>query len=115
MVECRLSWPPRQGRRDDAGPAIVYSIPIVEAPRLAYSFRLETPSAMKPLLMILGFLAAVLIIGQLVMGQMILKSGHLPAWTKSHQHSGYLTVVVTLAYIALSLMVIASMPKRERP
>jgi hypothetical protein len=68
---------------------------------------------MKAFLMILGVLAAVLIVSQLVMGQLIL-SGQ-PAWIKSHQHSGYLTVVVSLAYIGFSLAAIASAPKRERP
>ena len=68
---------------------------------------------MKAILMILGLLASVLILSQLVMGQMIL-SGQAKM-IKAHQHSGYLTVVVTLAYIALSLAAIASMPKREKP
>jgi hypothetical protein len=69
---------------------------------------------MKMTLMILGVLSALLIAGQLVMGQLII-SGHQPAVIKSHQHSGYLTVVVSLAYIGLSLAAIASMPKREKP
>ncbi len=33
---------------------------------------------MKVFLLVLGFLAAVLIVGQLVMAQLILSSGHLP-------------------------------------
>jgi len=65
---------------------------------------------MKPLLLALGILAAILIISQLVMGQLIL-SGQ-PQWIKRHQHSGYLTVVVSLVYIVLSLPKIASQPKR---
>jgi hypothetical protein len=65
---------------------------------------------MKPLLMILGILSALLIVAQLVMGQLIL-SGQAE-WIKRHQHSGYLTVVVALAYIVLSLPKIASLPKR---
>jgi len=70
---------------------------------------------MKPLVMILGFLSAVLILAQLTMGQLIL-SGHDPKMIKMHQHSGYLTVVVSLVYIVLSLIVIASTPKRsEKP
>jgi hypothetical protein len=68
---------------------------------------------MKAFLMIMGFLSAVLIVAQLVMGQLIL-SGQA-AWIKRHQHSGYLTVVVVLVYIGFSLASIASMPKRERP
>jgi len=70
---------------------------------------------MKPFLIVLGFLSAALIIGQLVMAQMILRSGHMPPWPKAHQHSGYLTVVVVLLYIGFSLASIASMPRRERP
>jgi len=31
---------------------------------------------------------------------------------KRHQHSGYLTVVVSLVYLGLSLSAIASIPKR---
>jgi hypothetical protein len=68
---------------------------------------------MKPFLMILGILSALLIVTQLVMGQLIL-SGQVQ-WIKRHQHSGYLTVVVALVYIVLSLSVIASKPKRDRP
>jgi hypothetical protein len=67
---------------------------------------------MKPLLMIVGFLAAVLIIAQLVMGQLILQ-GQASLRT-AHQHSGYLTVAVTLIYIAWSLATIASIPRRGR-
>lgn len=70
---------------------------------------------MKPFVMILGFLSAVLILAQLTMGQLIL-SGHDPKMIKMHQHSGYLTVVVTLLYILLSLIAIASAPRRgEKP
>ena len=68
---------------------------------------------MKAFLMILGSLAAILIVSQLVMGQLIL-SGQA-AWIKRHQHSGYLTVVVCLVYIGFSLAAIASQPRRERP
>ena len=70
---------------------------------------------MKVFLLILGFLAAALIIGQLVMGQLIISSGHLPKWTTAHRHSGYLTVVVTLLYIGFSLAAIAAKPRREGP
>lgn len=68
---------------------------------------------MKLFLMIFGTVSALLIVSQLVMGQLIL-SGQAE-WIKRHQHSGYLTVVVALVYIVLSLVTIASMPKRERP
>ena len=60
---------------------------------------------MKPLLTVLGALAALGIVGQLVMGQLILQ-GH--ALQKAHQHSGYLTVVIALVYIVLSMMYIQS-------
>jgi hypothetical protein len=69
---------------------------------------------MKPFLMILGILSALLILAQLVMGQLIL-SGHDPKMITRHQHSGYLTVVVALIYIGFSLPAIASMPRRPRP
>ena len=68
---------------------------------------------MKPFLMILGTLSGLLIVAQLVMGQLIL-SGQAE-WIKRHQHTGYLTVVLALVYIVFSLMTIASMPKREKP
>lgn len=63
-------------------------------------------------LMILGTLAAILIVTQLVMGQLIL--GGQPQFIKGHQHTGYLTVVVSLVYIALSLAVIASSRPQSR-
>jgi len=65
---------------------------------------------MKPFLLILGFLSAVLIISQLVMGLLILQ-GQATMRT-AHQHSGYLTVAVSLIYIVWSLAGIGSMPKR---
>lgn len=64
---------------------------------------------MRIVLLALGSLSAVLIVSQLVMGQLIL-SGQVQ-YIKGHQHSGYLTVVVSLVYIGLSLGVIASAPK----
>ena len=68
---------------------------------------------MKVFLLVLGFLAALLIVAQLVMGQLILSGG--VKWIKAHQHSGYMTVVVTLLYIGFSLAAIASQPKRPNP
>jgi hypothetical protein len=68
---------------------------------------------MKTFLLIVGFLSALLIIGQLVMGLLIV-SGHSNL-IKSHQHSGYLTVLVSLLYIGFSLSVIASMPRQPKP
>jgi len=66
---------------------------------------------MKPFLMILGFLAAALIVSQLVMGLLILQGQ--ASMRTAHQHSGYLTVAVSLIYIAWSMTVIASVPKRN--
>jgi hypothetical protein len=66
--------------------------------------------AMKPLLIILGFLSAALMISQLVMGMLILQ-GQATMRT-AHQHSGYLTVAVSLIYISWSLVTIATPPKR---
>lgn len=65
----------------------------------------------KTLLLIGGILTALLIIGQLVMGQLIL-SGRADM-IKSHQHSGYLTVAITLLYVAGSLMAIVKIPTRS--
>jgi hypothetical protein len=63
--------------------------------------------------LILGFLSAVLIVGQLVLGLLIVQ-GRSELRT-AHQHSGYLTVAVSLVYITFSLAAIASAPRRERP
>jgi hypothetical protein len=67
--------------------------------------------SMKPILMIVGFLAAILIVAQLVMGLLILQGQ--TSMRTAHQHSGYLTVVVSLIYIGWSLAVLASNPKRD--
>ena len=64
---------------------------------------------MKPFLIVLGLLATLLIILQLVMGQLIVNGAQ--NLVKAHQHSGYATVTVVLVYIALSLSRIASTPK----
>ncbi len=72
---------------------------------------------LKPALLILGALAAVLIVTQLIMGLLIVRGGgsfDLNKLVKTHQHSGYLTVTVVLIYIALSLSAIASAPTRPR-
>jgi hypothetical protein len=68
---------------------------------------------MKLFLLILGFLAAVLIVSQLVMGLLILQGQ--ASMRTAHQHSGYLTVAVTLIYIGWSLATIMSTPKRGAP
>ncbi len=67
---------------------------------------------MRIFLLILGTLAGLLIVAQLVMGQLIV-SGQVRL-IKSHQHTGYLTVAVVLVYVVLSLITIASMPRREK-
>jgi hypothetical protein len=64
---------------------------------------------MRLVLLIFGTLSAILIVAQLVMGQLIV--GGQAGLIKSHQHTGYLTVVVALVYIVFSLMAIASMPR----
>jgi cytochrome b561 len=68
---------------------------------------------MKPFLMIVGLLAAILIVAQLVMGLLILQGQQ--SMRTAHQHSGYLTVAVSLIYIGWSLAVIASRPKPGAP
>lgn len=66
---------------------------------------------MKPLLLITGVLAAILIVFQLVMGLLILQ-GQVK-WRVAHQHSGILTVAVTLLYIGWSMAIIASSRRRD--
>lgn len=67
---------------------------------------------MKVFLLVLGTLSALLIVAQLIMGQLIVN--RQTEWIKTHQHSGYLTVAVALVYIVFSLMAIASMPPRGK-
>jgi hypothetical protein len=72
---------------------------------------------LKPVLILLGSIAALLIVSQLVMGQLIVQGGgsmNLAKLVKAHQHSGYLTVTVVIAYIGLSLATIASIPGRPK-
>jgi hypothetical protein len=66
----------------------------------------------KVVLMIGGLLAALLVVSQLVMGQLIL--GGNANLIKAHQHSGYTTVVVSLLYIGGSLATIAGLPTRPK-
>jgi hypothetical protein len=70
---------------------------------------------MKPFLIVLGFLAAALIIGQLVLGQLILNDRTNLGLVKAHQHSGYTAVVVALLYIGLSLPRIIATPRAPKP
>ena len=70
---------------------------------------------LKTSLILLGALASLLIVTQLVMGLLIVRGGGsfpLPKLIKAHQHSGYLTVTVALIYVAVSLSAIIALPKR---
>ena len=72
---------------------------------------------LKPILVALGSLAAILIVSQLVMGLLIVRGGGsipLPRLIKAHQHSGYAAVTVALVYIGASLSAILSAPTRPR-
>jgi hypothetical protein len=69
----------------------------------------------KAFLIILGALAALLIVGQLVMGQLIVSGRHDPGLLKAHQHSGYLTVVVVVLYVVASLVTLVTLPTRKGP
>ena len=66
----------------------------------------------KAVLIFLGALSALLIVAQLVLGQLIL--GGRADLIKAHQHSGYTAVVVGLLYIVGSLVTIASLPTRPK-
>ena len=74
---------------------------------------------LKATLMILGLAAAILVVSQLVMGLLIVRAGGEGAdptairkLIKTHQHSGYLTVTVSLIYIVASLAAITRTPGR---
>jgi hypothetical protein len=97
------------GCGDDVTRSIVYSSSIRPATLLCFLLGL---SSMKTFLLVLGTISGLLILAQLVMGQLIV-SGQAE-WIKRHQHSGYLTVAVALVYIVLSLMRIASMPGKNK-
>jgi hypothetical protein len=66
---------------------------------------------MKSLLILLGFLSALLIVAQMVMG-LLIRNGQASLRT-AHFHSGSLMVLVALAYIALSLTTILGNPRRQ--
>ena len=70
---------------------------------------------MKPFLLLVGFAAALLITIQLVLGLLILQDPGSLRMRTTHQHTGYLTVAVSLVYIAWSLATIARMPKERKP
>jgi hypothetical protein len=69
----------------------------------------------KVVLMILGALAAILIILQFVMGMLILSDPGSLGLRKAHQHSGYLTALISVVYIAWSLVVVARLSARREP
>jgi cytochrome b561 len=68
---------------------------------------------MKILLIVLGFLSALLIVIQMVMGVLMRNGEANAALRTAHFHSGSLMVLVSLAYIALSLAMIASRPGKS--
>ncbi len=72
---------------------------------------------LKPVSLILGALAALLVVSQLVMGLLIVRGGGpfpLPRLIKTHQHTGYLAVSVALVYIVVSLSTILATPSRPK-
>jgi hypothetical protein len=70
---------------------------------------------MKVLLLVLGFLSAILLIVQAVMGILIRTGEASIGLRTAHFHSGTLMVLIALAYIALSLSVIYSKSRTDRP
>jgi hypothetical protein len=58
-------------------------------------------------LLLLGLVSALLIIGQLVMGQLIVSGNASQGLVKAHQHSGYTTVLLSLVYILISLRILS--------
>lgn len=64
-------------------------------------------------LILLGSLAAVGLLAQVVLGQLIL-SGQTKL-IKTHQHTGYTTVVLGLIYLGASMAAIAALPVRREP
>lgn len=71
-------------------------------------------SGTKAFLIILALLATILILAQLVMGLLLASGGQVnPGLRKSHQHTGYTTVVIVLAYVALSLRVLLGIRARD--
>ncbi len=65
-------------------------------------------------LIALGAVAALLIVSQLVMGQLIVSNRANLTLIKSHQHTGYLTVVMVILYVGFSLATIVSLPSRSK-
>lgn len=76
---------------------------------------------LKLTLLALGVLAAVLILTQLGLGIAIIRATgeggdarSLQRLVKTHQHSGYTAVAVSIVYILLSLNTIRAIPARTR-
>lgn len=65
---------------------------------------------MKPFLVILGVLSAILTVSQLVMG-ILIANGNQEV-RKFHPHSGYLMAAVVLVYVSFSLVALLSTPRR---
>ena len=66
---------------------------------------------------LLGALASILLVSQLVMGLLIVRGGggfELTKLIKSHQHTGYLTVSVALVYVVVSLGAIVATPRQTK-
>lgn len=105
--------------RDDAGRVIGYPSTLFEPARLgaakardsSVGFGFGVLSAMKPFLIITGILSACLIVLQVVLGLWI-RGGQRDLAT-SHFHTGTLMAVISLVYIAVSLGVILSKPRRQ--
>jgi hypothetical protein len=70
-------------------------------------------SAMKAFLLVLALLTAILILMQLVMGQLIL-SGRQDL-IKAHQHTGYTAVVLALVYVGVSVKAILGIATHKSP
>ena len=66
---------------------------------------------MKPFLVILGILSALLTVSQLVMGILIANGDN--NLRKAHPHMGYTMAAVVLVYIGFSLVALLSTPKRK--
>ena len=74
-------------------------------------------SKLKVTAILLGALASILLVSQLVMGLLIVRGGggfELTKLIKSHQHTGYLTVSVALVYVVVSLGAIVATPRRTK-
>jgi hypothetical protein len=69
----------------------------------------------KLLLILLGVVSAFLMVGQLALGQLILSgTTRREALIKAHQHNGYLSISLALAYVLISLWAIINTPNRPK-